>query len=628
MLPFKNGCEVTSPLGKRRDPLTGEASYHAGIDMVPIGDDSGVVISPFYGTVTEVSDDASRARGKHVIITLDTMQVVVFQHLKSRSNDSGTPVVPGTALGVYGNTGKSTAAHLHIEAWKTIEGFRAYNANQSMRDELLPMWELLGIPNRVGVYEQNFDFDIVTENPLFVTPSAEPWNAARDDGDKLRLPLSAEYGTFTDFDRSKYKGIAIVSGEEYLQNDAESYELKEGVKDTAAVLKMSFATEAFIPKAGLGDYVKMYSDEVSRVVFYGRVTDVDIDSSKITMTAKNRMWYLSKSDMTIQFVDGQNTGDAVRALCNRVRLSHKIPRFETKISSSMIFYKDNFVSILKKLISHEEEFTGREYGFRYDYENAMLEVFEKGTGSFTVDVQRIRDASKSRSLDNVRNVVSGYDSSAKSASDPIVDEKSIEAYGALIHYYPLSDDTVSGHLTAYLEKHKAPLTSGTIPLEGSFAARPGMTVRLPDISPVVFSDEGTFIIDSVTHKIGEEHEMQLTISEYRTVSVPSEEEVAEFKENSVLQKETDQGRLRWCYFESTDDFSFYLESGGDNYYNTHAEELYRIRILHETDDKGIVQGFVDAYSDRLLVKGANGYYKIGSETILIVLDRALSVLVL
>ena len=71
------------------------------------------------GTVTAAG--WSSGLGYHVKITLDTGELIVYGHMLRISATIGDRVVPGTAVGEVGNSGRSTGAHLHLEV-RTSDG--------------------------------------------------------------------------------------------------------------------------------------------------------------------------------------------------------------------------------------------------------------------------------------------------------------------------------------------------------------------------------------------------------------------------------------------------------------------------------------------------------------------------
>lgn len=102
---------ITSGRGMRDDPFTGKRRYHKGID---ISVDRGTpVIAPANGVVSE----CERNGGLGNLITVDHgMKFVTrYGHLSKFNVKVGDVVKRGDVIGYVGNTGRSTAPHLHYE---------------------------------------------------------------------------------------------------------------------------------------------------------------------------------------------------------------------------------------------------------------------------------------------------------------------------------------------------------------------------------------------------------------------------------------------------------------------------------------------------------------------------------
>ncbi|WP_060628969.1 glucosaminidase domain-containing protein [Paenibacillus peoriae] len=113
---------VTSPYGVRTHPITKKKTLHSGIDIgVPEGTP---VQSATAGTVETVkfpmpSDPATTQNaGIFIVISNPVPELNVktrYLHLSQVFVNPGDTVVPGQIIGLSGNTGRSTGAHLHFE---------------------------------------------------------------------------------------------------------------------------------------------------------------------------------------------------------------------------------------------------------------------------------------------------------------------------------------------------------------------------------------------------------------------------------------------------------------------------------------------------------------------------------
>ncbi len=103
---------VTSEYGMRIHPITGVETMHNGIDF---GAPNGANIpAASGGTVLTVGSDSGR--GNYVVLShANDVQTHYFHMLSMPAVIEGQVVSKGTTLGQVGNTGASTAPHLHFE---------------------------------------------------------------------------------------------------------------------------------------------------------------------------------------------------------------------------------------------------------------------------------------------------------------------------------------------------------------------------------------------------------------------------------------------------------------------------------------------------------------------------------
>lgn len=101
---------VTSPYGRRKDPFTGKRSNHKGLDLRARNEE---VYAMMPGEVVKVSSD--KRSGNYVAIHHGDY-AVSYCHLSKALVKKGAQVLPGEVVAISGNTGRSTAPHLHITA--------------------------------------------------------------------------------------------------------------------------------------------------------------------------------------------------------------------------------------------------------------------------------------------------------------------------------------------------------------------------------------------------------------------------------------------------------------------------------------------------------------------------------
>jgi murein DD-endopeptidase MepM/ murein hydrolase activator NlpD len=102
---------LSSPFGNRRDPFTGGADFHPGLD---ISADYGVPVhAPADGVVT--SAEANGTYGNLVVVDHGYGITTRYGHLSRFRVSHGVHVRRGDVIGYVGSTGRSTSSHLHYE---------------------------------------------------------------------------------------------------------------------------------------------------------------------------------------------------------------------------------------------------------------------------------------------------------------------------------------------------------------------------------------------------------------------------------------------------------------------------------------------------------------------------------
>lgn len=138
---------ISSYYGYRISPTSGEEQLHRGLDIaVPEGTE---VKAAHDGTVTAAAYDASY--GNYVVIEDKDGWVTKYAHLQSITVAAGQTVAAKEVIGLSGNTGNSTGAHLHMEVMK--DG-AYYNP-------------IFYVSNSQGTYDGGGEYDDETVQRLF-----------------------------------------------------------------------------------------------------------------------------------------------------------------------------------------------------------------------------------------------------------------------------------------------------------------------------------------------------------------------------------------------------------------------------------------------------------------------------
>ncbi len=104
---------LSSGYGGRRDPFTGNADFHPGLDISsPQGHK---VLAPADGVVS--SAGSSGNYGNLIVLDHSFGIVTKYGHLSRFAVSPGQRVERGNVIGYVGTTGRSTSPHLHYEIW-------------------------------------------------------------------------------------------------------------------------------------------------------------------------------------------------------------------------------------------------------------------------------------------------------------------------------------------------------------------------------------------------------------------------------------------------------------------------------------------------------------------------------
>lgn len=123
---------LSSTMGPRRDPITGGADYHKGLDIA--GDRGEPVYATAAGTVRQVG--VQGAYGNLIVIDHGFGLETRYGHLLKTLVKPGVKVQRGDVIGQLGSSGRATGNHLHYEV---IAGGRLINplrlVTQKIRDQ-------------------------------------------------------------------------------------------------------------------------------------------------------------------------------------------------------------------------------------------------------------------------------------------------------------------------------------------------------------------------------------------------------------------------------------------------------------------------------------------------------------
>ena len=118
--PVPCSTRITSRYGTRSDPVTGENSYHSGIDIDGNGNEGGSIVAADGGTVlTATYNDLY---GNYIIIDHGNGYHTLYGHMSGLAVSTGQAVSQGQTIGYLGSTGRATDTRCHFEVF--IDGNR------------------------------------------------------------------------------------------------------------------------------------------------------------------------------------------------------------------------------------------------------------------------------------------------------------------------------------------------------------------------------------------------------------------------------------------------------------------------------------------------------------------------
>ena len=112
MVPDPKKYHFSSPFGPRFHPIHQEVRMHTGVDLVM--DEGTPVYATGDGVVHTVKYEPT-GYGRHAVIDHGFGYKTRYAHMSEITVEVGKPVKRGDCIGLSGNTGSSTGAHLHYE---------------------------------------------------------------------------------------------------------------------------------------------------------------------------------------------------------------------------------------------------------------------------------------------------------------------------------------------------------------------------------------------------------------------------------------------------------------------------------------------------------------------------------
>ena len=118
--PLPIAGTITSPQGYRTDPITGETSYHSGIDIAVPEGTTILAAADVTVTVANATDSWGGSYGYYVKIDHGGGLTTLYAHCSSICVTVGQQVQVGQVIAYVGHTGRVTGPHLHFEVGKIL----------------------------------------------------------------------------------------------------------------------------------------------------------------------------------------------------------------------------------------------------------------------------------------------------------------------------------------------------------------------------------------------------------------------------------------------------------------------------------------------------------------------------
>lgn len=110
---YASDLPVTSAFGWRIHPISGEWSFHAGVDL---GYPAGTLIPALFDGVVIQAGDYADGYGNQVLLYHPFFDTYMrYAHMSDVYVVVDQYVQQGTVIGLVGATGRVTGAHLHLE---------------------------------------------------------------------------------------------------------------------------------------------------------------------------------------------------------------------------------------------------------------------------------------------------------------------------------------------------------------------------------------------------------------------------------------------------------------------------------------------------------------------------------
>ncbi len=113
--PLPQSFTITSPFGYRKDPFTGEVTYHSGTDIAAPAGTPILAAADGTATIANGADPWGGSYGYYIKLDHGGGMETLYAHCSAITVTTGQRVRQGEVIGYVGTTGNSTGNHLHFE---------------------------------------------------------------------------------------------------------------------------------------------------------------------------------------------------------------------------------------------------------------------------------------------------------------------------------------------------------------------------------------------------------------------------------------------------------------------------------------------------------------------------------
>lgn len=113
--PLPQSFTITSPFGYRKDPFTGEVTYHSGTDISAPAGTPILAAAAGMVTIANGTDPWGGSYGYYIKLDHGEGMETLYAHCSAIAVTAGQQVRQSEVIGYVGTTGNSTGNHLHFE---------------------------------------------------------------------------------------------------------------------------------------------------------------------------------------------------------------------------------------------------------------------------------------------------------------------------------------------------------------------------------------------------------------------------------------------------------------------------------------------------------------------------------